>query len=80
MSSDETLRITLDASSALEHPLTGVGYVALHQTSALAALNAGLELRLFGTRARGVALPAEWRHAFTRSFVVPGARRLKLAL
>ncbi|HOF40047.1 MAG TPA: glycosyltransferase family 1 protein [Candidatus Hydrogenedentes bacterium] len=76
----ETLHIILDASSALEHPLTGVGYVALHQTSALAALNGGLELRLFGTRARGVALPAEWRQSFTRSFVVPGTRRLKLAL
>ena len=80
MDSDETLRIILDLSSALERPRTGVGYVALHQASALAGLDAALDLRVFGTRARGVALPPEWRLGFSRSFVVPGARRLKLAL
>ncbi len=80
MDSDETLRIILDLSCALERPLTGVGYVALHQASALAGLDTALDLRVFGTRARGVALPPEWRRGFTRSFVVPGARRLKLAL
>ncbi len=80
MESDDTIRIALDLSSALEKPLTGVGYVALYQAHALIDLDAPLELRVFGTRARGVAVPDELRAGLALGCVLPNARRLKLAL
>lgn len=78
--SEKPLRVALDLSSALERPLTGVGYVALHQANALANLGTSLDLRLFATRARGVTIPENLQGAFTQSFVVPNMRRAKLAI
>ena len=78
--SDEPLRVVLEVSCALEHPLTGVGYTALHQANALKNLDPPLDLRLFATRARGVTIPDELRRGFTRCFAIPNVRRLKLAL
>jgi len=78
--SEKPLRVALDLSCALERPLTGVGYAALHQANALTNLDTALDLRLFATRARGVTIPENLQGAFARSFTVPNMRRFKLAV
>ena len=75
------MRVALELSCAMEPPLTGVGYAALAQAQALAALDDKPELRLFATPGPGGALPLPGLDtAFARTAVIPKARRLKNAL
>lgn len=51
---DQTLTVAIDISCAAESPITGIGYAALYQLRALAALGGNrLRLRLFATGAGG---------------------------
>lgn len=75
------VRIALDLSCVFEHPRTGVGYAAWHQIRALIARRPALDLRLFATRARGVPARMEgFEGGFSRTCVLPWARRLKVSL
>ena len=74
-------RIAIDASCAMESPLTGVGYAALYLVRALCRLDHGFDLRLFATPDRqSVHALDELRPCFTSWSTPINARQLKYFL
>jgi glycosyltransferase involved in cell wall biosynthesis len=80
-SPQDPIRIALDLSCAFDHPLTGVGYAALHQVRALHGLESALDLRLFAARAASApSMLPELEGMFSHACVLPYARLLKYHL
>lgn len=75
------IRIAIDASCAMETPVTGVGYAALYLLRALCRANHGLDLRLFATPDRHSAKALDdLRPCFTSWSTPQRMRQLKYCL
>ncbi|MBI5094672.1 MAG: glycosyltransferase [Candidatus Hydrogenedentes bacterium] len=75
------LRIAIDASCAMETPMTGVGYAALNLLRALCRSPHGFDLRLFGTPDRSTQNALDdLRPHFSTWYIRQNARQLKYFL
>ena len=74
-------RLILDVSPVMDQPLTGVGYAALYLARAFLAKARAFDVILFAARARHTPVSAfPFMEGYARKSVIPGFRRLKLAL